>query len=51
MAETFAGPVAQIGNRLPCGGAVQPAPQMLCPYHSEHFDVDDVGRRLVGISG
>jgi hypothetical protein len=50
MAETLAGPVAQIGNRLSCGGAVQRSSQMLGPYHSEHFDVDDMGRRLVGIS-
>ncbi len=50
MAETFAGPVAQIGYRLPCGGAVQRSSQMLGPYHSEHFDVDDMGRCLVGIS-
>ena len=51
MAETFAGPVAQIGNCLSCGGVVQPSPPMLGPYHAENFDVDDVWRRLVGISG
>jgi len=49
--ESFAGPVLEIGYRLPCRGAIQPPAQVLGTDHTHHLNVDHVRRYLVDIGG
>jgi len=51
MPEPFAGPVPQIGYRLPSGRAIQVPAQVMGADNAHHLNVNHVRRHLVDIDG
>ena len=51
MGKPFARPVAKIADRLRGGRRVEAPAKVLSTDEAHDFYVDDVGRRLIGVSG